>query len=774
MPSILPGYEYDIFISYRQNDNRSGWVTEFIKNLQEELAATLKEPVSLYFDSNPHDGLLENHHVDKSLEGKLRCLIFIPVLSQTYCDTRSFAWQHEFRAFNKLATSDPLGRDIRLKSGNVASRILPIKIHELDEEDRSTIEKEIGGALRAIDFIYDSAGVNRPLLPSDSPEKNLNHTLYRDQINKVARSVKDLMLAIQHPNVSPGPRKAAATAPQPVLSESGRKRITWIAAVVLFVGLLTLSGYYFAGLGRNLGPSVDRTIAVLPFKLIGNDEEGKYFAEGVADALINHLHGIPNVKVRSRTSVEKFTGSASTIPEIGKELGVLYVLEGSTQKYKDNVRIIVQLINTQTDDHVWFKEYNAKFDDIFRIQSEIALNITSELNVRLTGAQKARVQKIPTKNVEAWDLYLRGTEYRRNSWKYFEPRDRAIAADFFTKAIKKDPGFAEAYVSLAYVSDPNLSKDSVFLLINKAIELDPELPDSYEWLGFHFMNLGEFDKAISFAEKAIRIDSTQNFLLTLGRIHRAKGDHLNALACYHEAFQKEKTEYYPWLLEETSWSYLCIGLPDLARQFSDVAISLEPDNLEFLTSKAHRYTAIGEYDSLLETVTKTMAIRNDNVGLQDLAHVYLLKGDYVRSAEAYGKFYALDNPALSMWCKDKASFAFALRKLGREKEAGKLVREGKKCLEEGFVNWGAGVNYDLAKVYAFLGDEKKALSYLEAWTVDWGIQDFIELDPLFGTMRDNPEFKRVVEKHKQTIEQRRLQAEKGIAEGKLPTMKMVR
>ena len=144
MASIIPGYEYDIFISYRHNDNRSGWVAEFVAALQEELSATLKEPVSVYFDTNPHDGLLETHSVDKSLELKLKCLIFIPIISQTYCDPNSFAWQHEFVAFNKLAKEDQFGRDIRLLNGNVASRILPVKIHDLDSEDKALLENEIG------------------------------------------------------------------------------------------------------------------------------------------------------------------------------------------------------------------------------------------------------------------------------------------------------------------------------------------------------------------------------------------------------------------------------------------------------------------------------------------------------------------------------------------------------------------------------------------------------------------------------------------------------
>ncbi len=113
MASIADGFEYDIFISYRQKDNKyDGWVTEFVTNLRKELEATFKEEISIYFDENPHDRLLETHIVDKSLERKLKCLIFIPIISQTYCDPNSFAWQNEFCAFNKLAKEDDLGRDI--------------------------------------------------------------------------------------------------------------------------------------------------------------------------------------------------------------------------------------------------------------------------------------------------------------------------------------------------------------------------------------------------------------------------------------------------------------------------------------------------------------------------------------------------------------------------------------------------------------------------------------------------------------------------------------
>jgi hypothetical protein len=100
MESLIPGFEYDIFISYRQKDNKyDGWVTEFVSNLKKELEATFKDDISVYFDINPHHGLLETHDVNASLREKLKCLVFIPIISRTYCDPKSFAWEHEFKPF---------------------------------------------------------------------------------------------------------------------------------------------------------------------------------------------------------------------------------------------------------------------------------------------------------------------------------------------------------------------------------------------------------------------------------------------------------------------------------------------------------------------------------------------------------------------------------------------------------------------------------------------------------------------------------------------------
>jgi TolB-like protein/Flp pilus assembly protein TadD len=254
MPSLIPGYEYDVFISYRQNDNRSGWVTQFVEHLREELAATIKDTVNIYFDENPHDGLLDTHHVDKSLEGKLKCVIFIPVLSHTYCDSKSFAWNNEFLGFCQLAKADTLGLDVRLINRNVASRVLPVQIHDLDPEDQKLFEGETGGQLRSIDFIFRSQGVNRPLTPDDSRSENSSKTLYRDQINKTANAVEHTLKSI----VAPPGQSAAFNVPTPPTAstdgptgvehfwkELQRRNVLRAAVTYFIVGLLLLQGLAF-------------------------------------------------------------------------------------------------------------------------------------------------------------------------------------------------------------------------------------------------------------------------------------------------------------------------------------------------------------------------------------------------------------------------------------------------------------------------------------------------------------------------------------------------
>jgi hypothetical protein len=198
MSSIIEGYNYDIFISYRQKDNKGDrWVSEFVEALKTELESTFKEEISVYFDINPHDGLLETYDVDASLKDKLKCLVFIPIISRTYCDPKSFAWEHEFKAFVEQSSQDKFGLMVKLPNGNVANRVLPIRIHDLNTEDIKLVETYLG-FIRPLDFIYHYQGVNRPLRQRDDDViQSSKQLIYRDQINKVANAIDEIISGLK-------------------------------------------------------------------------------------------------------------------------------------------------------------------------------------------------------------------------------------------------------------------------------------------------------------------------------------------------------------------------------------------------------------------------------------------------------------------------------------------------------------------------------------------------------------------------------------------------
>ncbi len=416
MPSIVTGFEYDIFISYRHNDNRSGWVTDFVKALQEELAATIKEPISVYFDTNPHNGLLETHHVDKSLEGKLKCLIFIPIVSQTYCDTKSFAWQHEFCVFNKVSKQDQFGRDIKLSNGNVGSRILPIRIHDLDVEDKAILENEIGGVLRAIEFIFKSAGVNRPLRTEDKRDDNSSRLFYRDQLNKVAYAIKDIITGLRFP---------------------GRRDVEAEAKSISETDIVA---------SPKVSPDLNKkSIAVLPFVNLSQDATQEYFADGITENILIQLAGLKQLRVISRTTVMRYKKTTKTAPEIAAELNVNYILEGSAQTQSNKVRISVQLIDAISEEHLWSKVFVESMDDIFAIQNNVAEIVAKELHASFAPQESKKIKEVPTKNLEAYDLFLKG----RHAFNQWGVEGYKAATEYFKKAIVLDSEFKEAYSYLA-------------------------------------------------------------------------------------------------------------------------------------------------------------------------------------------------------------------------------------------------------------------------------------------------------------------------------------
>ncbi|MBK7559564.1 MAG: adenylate/guanylate cyclase domain-containing protein [Chitinophagaceae bacterium] len=203
--SILPDYDCDIHISYRFNDNEyDGWVSEFVEKLKQELSATLKDRLSVFVDKNPEDKRVSSGQPVQSL-------ICIPVISQTYCDIDSPVWKNEFRVFREQIARDSIGSNIKLPNGNTVSRVIPVKIHDIDTGDVKLLESELSGSLRSIDFIYRDEGVNRPLRPVDD-EKNAGplKPMYRNQINKLANAIKEIVAAIKLKQTGPAPVEASS------------------------------------------------------------------------------------------------------------------------------------------------------------------------------------------------------------------------------------------------------------------------------------------------------------------------------------------------------------------------------------------------------------------------------------------------------------------------------------------------------------------------------------------------------------------------------------
>lgn len=452
MPSIHQDYEYDIFISYRQNDNRSsrqagkrdGWVTNFVEALKDELEATIKNPVSIYFDENPHDGLLETHQVDASLTKKLKCLVFIPIISQTYCDTKSFAWEHEFIPFNQMAKEDELGMNITLPNGNVTSRVLPIKIHEIDAGDQKTLEKELNGPLRAIDFIYRETGVNRSLKPTDDKSDNHNKTSYHNQINKVANALKDIGISILNPpensDKSPTLSRSAEQTTSKASTTLNKGKILIPLAVVILVALYFLiSPYVF---NKKTDKDISETgLAIMPLKNIANNADIDFLSfalkEETQDILsLSKQFGF----LSSRMATAIYNNKAISPKEVGDELGVDYVLAGTYRLSGEQLKVSVELVDSHTGNSIWQESYDVEHaeENINPLQSKIAKQVLAYFN-KTTDNNNLAQHAI---NFEAYAHYTKGLEWIQ---KRGEPI-KAIAE--FEQAVTLDPSHTQAWLQL--------------------------------------------------------------------------------------------------------------------------------------------------------------------------------------------------------------------------------------------------------------------------------------------------------------------------------------
>jgi TolB-like protein/thioredoxin-like negative regulator of GroEL len=613
MSSIIPGYNYDIFISYRQKDNKyDGWVTEFVDNLNKELEATFKEDVSVYFDINPHDGLLETHDVDASLKDKLKCLIFIPIISRTYCDPKSFAWEHEFKAFVEEASKDQFGLKVKLPNGNVANRVLPVRIHELDTEDIKLCESVLGGVLRGIDFIYKESGFNRPIKPDDDEKINLNKTKYRNQITKVALAIREIITAIEHPGQKTEGILKEVIKAKPERPKTLKTKI--IIASVIILALIVL-GYFLIPTLTNSKEHLEKSIAVLPFINDSPNDSNQYFINGFMEDVLNHLQTIKDLQPRSRTSSEKYRKTTKSIPEIAKELSVNYIVEGDMQRYGNAIRISVNLFRAlKKEVKLWGKTYEKKINDatdIFSLQSKIAQSIATELEAVITPQEKLLIEKTQTSSLSAYENCILGLNYIGK----LTNEDFDIALNYFEKAIEIDPDYADAYLGIAQVwmwrvfnsfSTPEEASPMIKSNLTKAFKSDSTSAEAYSVLAEIQMT---FDWNFKSAKKSIEKSISVN------------PNNANAHVVYAELL-------------------VVLGQPKEALVEYELALKLDPMNKVIKTNYGMVLYFAGRYNEAINVIQEVLKTDPGNViALDGLPVALHAVGRYSEELEAWKADY---------------------------------------------------------------------------------------------------------------------------------------
>src|SRR5438445_7310195 len=336
------------------------------------------------------------------------------------------------------------------------------------------------------------------------------------------------------------------------------------------------------------GPAVaisEKSIAVLPFENLSSDKENAYFAEGIQDEILTRLSKIAALKVISRTSTQKYKSAPDNLREVGSQLGVANILEGSVQKIANAAHINVQLIRAATDEHVWAESYNRKLDDVFSVEGEVATAIAEQLNAKLTGAEHKEITDKPTNNPVAYDAYLRGVAIEHNQYGY-ESYQHAVTA--YAQAVQLDPKFALAWARLAVLRsflffntiDRNVNTPAaVQEAADRAMALAPEAGESWVAKGaYHYRVLRDFEGAVTAYQEAQRRLPNNVFLLqNLAFVLRRVGRWQDAETNYNKALELDPRDVS--LLSSLGGEfYGYLRRFDDARALVDRALEISPDS----------------------------------------------------------------------------------------------------------------------------------------------------------------------------------------------------
>ena len=716
MASLIPGYEYDIFISYRQKDNKGDrWVSELVEALKTELESTFKEEISVYFDINPHDGLLETHDVDASLKEKLKCLVFIPIISRTYCDPKSFAWEHEFKVFIEQASLDQFGLKVKLPSGNVSNRVLPVRIYDLNNADIKLCESVLGGVLRGVEFIYAEPGVNRPLKPDDDEKINLNKTRYRNQINKVGNAIQEIisgLLAepgketIQHGEQSEEIKKEHRKGIQagPARSVKWKYLSAFVIVAILIIAGILVYPKLFKESGN---PNVEKSIALMPFKNLTGDVSNDYLTDMHREASYQELGKISQVKplriVGSRTTsaIEK---DRMSLFKIAKEARVDYLIEGSVLGSGDLEEIMIRLIRIFPEERpVLVNNFSIDRKNIHIVHKNIAEQIAEKIGLDLLPQDLVKLSKPRPVNPQSYEAYSRGMSEIEKTTKegnikgleYLHEAVRIAPEDAFANA-----GLALGYLSIAHSPlDPGdvLAKGEEYAF--KAIMLDSTIAEVHAALAIVYLYKSwNFTKSEKHFKRALELNPNLD------------------MAHYHYA-----------------WGLYLWGRMDEAIAQHKLAQKYDPYNPLHTAWLGGLYIYAGRYEEAVSEALKSLEIQKDYpLGYQVLGNAYLGMGRNEEAIKIHQKLAELYPDNLNALCLTYIA-------TGHREEAEKILAE----IEKREVTPMSA--YQRSKIYAALGRKDEAFKWLN-YEPHSGNAAWAAVLPVFESLHGDPRWDEFVKK----------------------------
>jgi TolB-like protein/Tfp pilus assembly protein PilF len=521
-----------------------------------------------------------------------------------------------------------------------------------------------------------------------------------------------------------------------ITRKTGRKIVAFTAVVAaIAAGLLvfqmvrsrsTITPRETASLARTEAATVsNRSIAVLPFENLSRDPDNAYFVDGIQDEILTRLAKVSALKVISRTSTTRYASHPANLHEIARELGVANILEGSVQRAEGAVRVNVQLIETETDSHLWAETYDRDIKNIFSVESEIAQNVADALRARLLPEETARVASVPTKNPEAYDLFLKA-EYFANQIYSSSAKDPAEtaqhAAGLYESAVVSDPDFALAYARLAYLkariywynTDPSPQAiEAARNAADRALALQPELAEAHLSMGYvYYWGRRDYDAALAEFDKARKsLPNGANVLTAIAFVHRRLGKMEQALdELKQSAALNPRDNLLP---REIGSTFVYMRRYAEANPFYDRALALVPDDFETQVFRVTMLEAIGDFDAAHKALA-TIPADIDPQGSVSFARWQ----SALATRQPDAALAAVDRaPAwsLSIWPNSREPVALlraqALLQKGEIARARAAFLEAQQALEGLLSNPRAQADAQsyLALVYAGLGQKEAAL-----------------------------------------------------------------